>query len=401
MTRPDVVIAGAGPSGMSAALTLARQGLAVRVLEATDGPSKLSHASTFHAPTVEILTELGVGEGLVEQGRVVRRLQYRDRTAGRLAEFDFGLLDQDTSCAFRLQAEQRVLTRLAYERLREFPNVEFRFNTPVDGAFTDGEEAVLVSSGREHRARWAIGADGANSAVRSALGIDFVGATYEMRYLTVMTSLDLEQVMPGIAPVTYVSGGQHGIGLLALPDHWRVAFRVPPSESKEEALDEGRVQQRMREALDIGVDEYPLVGRFIYFVHRRTADHLRSGKVFVIGDAAHVNSPSGGMGMNSGIHDAYVASSALVEIMAGNEPESLLDEMLAERLRVAREVIGARADQNYRDIIETDEAKRESRAEELARLEADPIEARRYLLRASMLDHAPRPGAPFATAGVS
>jgi 3-(3-hydroxy-phenyl)propionate hydroxylase len=227
--------------------------------------------------------------------------------------------------------------------------------------------------------------------MRSACGIEFPGSTYELRYLTVMTTLELDTVLPGIAPVTYVSGGPDGVGLIALRDHWRVAFRVPADETREEALDPSRIQARLRADVSDQVDSYPVSGSFIYFIHRRLASSFRAGRVLLAGDAAHVNSPSGGMGMNSGIHDAFAFSRVLAQVIHDELPAEALDEVAAERRRVARDVIGARSEQNYQDIVDTDADRRAARRRELARLGTDDDAAFGYLMRASMLDHAPRP----------
>jgi 3-(3-hydroxy-phenyl)propionate hydroxylase len=390
MSAP-VVVVGAGPVGCTAALALAERGMPVLLLEATSSPSRQSHASTFHPPTIEILAELQIGQALVERGRIARTVQYRDHQYGLLAEFPYSLLERETPYPFRLQVEQRDMTSLAYERLRVHPHAEVRFDAPVHAVRPQGNDAIVEVGGAEIRAPWVIAADGAKSTVRSSLKIEFEGSTYEMRYLTVMTSTELDQLIPGLGPVTYVSGGSEGIGILGLADHWRVVFRVAGGESDQHALNEQRIQSRLRNAVSDAVAHYSLVDRFIYSVHRRVAATFQAGPILLAGDAAHVNSPSGGMGMNSGIHDAYVFARAIAQ--EGSWPyRADIQACAAERRRVALEIVGARSDRNYRDIVETDADARAARRRDLSRIEADPQATKSHLMQSSMLDHAPRPG---------
>jgi 3-(3-hydroxy-phenyl)propionate hydroxylase len=313
-----------------------------------------------------------------------------------VAELDYAAIAGDTAYPFRLQVEQRELTRLAYEHLRRYPNARVRFDTTVDGAAEESQQVVLTADGERFVGRWAIGADGAHSVVRASQGIGFGGHTYDRRYLTVMTDMDLGRLLPDVSSVTYVYGGEQGVSLLGLRDHWRVAFRIGPEESDEEAMDEARVQERMRAALSADVDRYPVIERFMYAVHRRTADTFHRGRFLLVGDAAHLNSPSGGMGMNSGIHDAYVFADVLARVVRGEAGSAELEAAAAERERVAREVIGARSERNYRDIIETNSSSRRDRSDEMRHIASDPDLTREYLLRASMFDSAPRPAASEA-----
>lgn len=387
----DVLVVGAGPAGLVAALSLAQKGVPVTLLEATAGPSQRSRASTFHPSTLDLLDDLGVADALVTCGRPARRLQYRDRDEGVVAEFDYAAIAAHTRYPFRLQVEQRELTRLAYERLRTFPNAEIHFRTVVDGVRNEAGSAVVTAGDREFHARWVIGADGAHSAVRAGLGIAFDGVTYDMRYLTVMVDLDFRQLLPDIADVTYVWGGEEGVSFMGLRDHWRVVLRVAPDESDQDAMAEDRLQARLRAAVPMKLARYPVIDSFLFTVHRRVAETFHRGHVVLAGDAAHLNSPSGGMGMNSGIHDAYVFAQATAEILDDCCGVERLQAAAEERRRVAREVVGARSESNYRDVVENDIDSRRRRREEMQRIAGDPELTRQYLLRASMFDSAPRP----------
>jgi len=392
-----VIVIGAGPVGVSAALTLASAGVQVDLFESTAGPSSASHASTFHPPTLEIFNEFGLANEFIERGIKVRTLQYRDRDDGVLAEFDYSALDDATSFPFRLQAEQREFTKMACARLAQYRHVNIHFNTEINSVRTDGTSAVAQASESEYRADWIIAADGAKSSARKALGIGFQGNTYQMRYLTVKTKADLREFISGLSPVTYVSGGPDGFGVLQLPDHWRIALRVPEGVPENTATSAAYIESRLHKTLPDGPVEVPVLDHFIYFIHRRSADQFKVGRVLLAGDAAHLNSPSGGMGMNSGIHDAYVLARTICELGQDQDAaHSALEDVSNTRKYVADEIIGVRSDRNYRAITTQDQVARAEYRVKMRGIAGDWDEAREYLMRASMLDHAPRPDQTIA-----
>ena len=398
MNDADVVVVGAGPSGLTAALTLARAGVSVLLIEAGPEPGSLSRASTFHPPTLDLLDHLGAGKDLIALGRLARRVQYRDRHLGVLAEFDMGVLAGRTGHPYRLQIEQRVLTHILAGLLGRWPTAEVRYGVAAAGVRQDEDKAAvsLETGGPAVTGRYVVGADGAHSVIRTGAGIDFSGETYEMRYLTVASSLEFDHLLPDLAPVTYMTGGGESAGLLALRTHWRAVFRIPPGESDTEALDARSLQHRLRHALSAEQTDFPVEDAFIYRVHRRLAGSLRAGRVLLVGDAAHLNSPSGGMGMNSGIHDAYLAACALIAVIRGEGPDIVLDRYAQTRRAVARDIVGRESDRNYRAMAEPDLEARRRRGAELARTASDPASALRYLIRASMLDTAPRVNADLS-----
>ena len=381
-----VLVAGAGPVGMTAALLMARGGVQVTVLEAGDSLAGESRASTFHPPSLEMLDDLGVLEPLMERGLVSTGFQYRDRRTGPIANLDLGVLSEDTRFPFRVQLEQSKLTPIILEVLEGLDNVTVHFGQRVVRAETDGTGAtVTTEAGDTFTADWVLGADGANSQVRQTAGFTFEGMTYPERFLVASTTEDLESILPGISAVNYVFDPDEWLVLLRTPEHWRILFPTDPDTPDAVESDPVRVQERLRGVADLGRD-WDVLHTTLYRVHQRVADTFRKGRLLLMGDAAHINNPLGGMGMNSGLHDAYVETTALLELVQGTGSLERLDEACEARRQVALSYVKTITHDNWEKLRQDDPAAIRAYHDELRELAADRERMRRHLLNTSMIN---------------
>jgi 3-(3-hydroxy-phenyl)propionate hydroxylase len=313
-----VAVVGAGPVGMTAALAFARQGVPVTVLEADEpGVRAEWRGSTLHPPTLELLDRIGILESVVAGCVRVDRVQYRDLESDAVATFDYAALAGHTAVPFRAQFEQYKLLRLLRTAVTETPDIDVRHASRVMDSREDGEHLTLtVVPGDgvpyEVRARWVIAADGAHSTMRKLAGIDFPGTTYPTMSLVAATRFPFEEAVADLAPVTYVSGPQGRLSLIRTPDTWRIAVStdVDSGGATPDAWRAEEPHPSLREALDLLVGgrawaAEPLEQHQFYRSHQRVAGAFRAGRVLLVGDAAHLTSTTGGMGLNSGVHDAF------------------------------------------------------------------------------------------------
>ena len=387
--QAHVVVAGAGPVGLVSALLLANQGVKVTVLEAAPALNRDLRASTFHPPTLDMLAPLGLTDDLVAQGLVARYTQQRDRQEGVIAEFDMQLIAPDTDHPFRLQCEQWKLTQMIQAQLNAMPHVQILFDAKVTQvaqsanqvqvAFTQAEEAHSL------QADYLIGADGAWSAVRRSLNIEFEGFTYPERFLVVSTAFEYADHLPRLSYVNYCSDPQEWCVLLRVPTLWRVLFPTKAEETDEAVLTDESVQARLQNLLP-QAQPYVTQHRTLYKVHQRVAQRFRHGRVVLAGDAAHINNPLGGMGMNGGIHDAMNLCEKLLAVLQKGESDAVLDQYERQRRTIAIDYINASTARNKRDIEERDPVKRKENQQALRELSLDPVRARAYIRQSSMID---------------
>ncbi|MFF5297131.1 FAD-dependent oxidoreductase [Paractinoplanes globisporus] len=386
-----VVIVGAGPVGMTAAAMLTGAGVPVVVVERHPEPRTDWRASTFHAPTLELLDRIGVTGQMHDEGLVVPQYQFRDRHDGLVAAFDFSVLGDETPYPYRLQLNQQHLVRMLHERLAE--EAVFAFGTEVVGVTDQGDEvAVTVETGgatETWRAAFVIGADGAGSTVRRELGVGFEGFTYPERFLIASVADDLRGLIPDLADVNYVADPEEWLFILRTPESWRAVWPVAPGA--EEPMSPGAIQAGLQR-IAAHPEGYRVLDAQLYNVHQRVAARFRAGRIALIGDAAHVNSPIGGVGLNSGIHDAMDLTTRLIRSLTDEVLDADLDAFDTVRRLVAVEYVQADTQRNTERLKERDEARRREAHAEMRAIAADPARARAYMRRASLLESVRRYG---------
>jgi 3-(3-hydroxy-phenyl)propionate hydroxylase len=392
-----ILIVGAGPTGLAAALSLGLKGIPVTLVEAEPELTHDLRAGSYHPPTIEMLTQLGIGDAMHATGIKVPHWQIRDRLEGVVADFDLGLLADVTPFPYRLHLEQHRLTPLLLDRIKAAaPSVDIRFSAPVADVTQDETGAEFhLESGERLRGAFAIGCDGARSVVRKATGVEFEGFTWPDRFLVASTTYDLGAL--GFTGAGYVADPELWAAVFHVPDAgppglWRIAYAIQPEEDDDAALQPARIQGCLHTILDhAGATPpggaFPLKYASIYRVHQRVAQNFAAGRLILAGDAAHLNNPLGGMGLNGSVHDAVNIADKLAHIMLdGADHEPLLDLYDRQRRPINVKAVQAMSIRNKRLLEERDPDIRRKHLQDLRDTVADPARARAYLLDSSMIN---------------
>jgi 3-(3-hydroxy-phenyl)propionate hydroxylase len=384
-----VGIVGAGPVGVLAALACARRGMRVALFEAEREIDHSPRAATTHPSTLEMLAGLGVLEEFQSVGLKARHFQFWDgATKTLVAEFDHEVLRDETRYPYVVQTEQHKLCEIGLRRLAALPNVEVRLETAVTGVAQDGKQVRLAAT-EEQAFDYVIGCDGGRSTVRKCLGIEFEGYTWPERFLVLTSLFDFGAAM-GCRERSYISDPEQWTNLFKvmgddLKGRWRAVFPARESETDEQAFSEAAVERRMRGLCGAHPMEL-LVHRNIYRVHQRVAKAFRAGRVFLAGDAAHVNNPVGGLGLNCGIHDAVELAETLHLVASGQAGEELLDRYERRRRPLNIEYVQQQTVANKKRLEERDPQVRRANFDELRRAAADPRLHKQFLMRTSLIE---------------
>ncbi len=382
-----IIIVGAGPVGLTAALALARRNIPTVLLAAEPELVMELRGSTFHPPTLDLLDEFDIVPRMIEVGLKAPTWQFRDRETGPVATFDLSLLADDTDHPYRVQCEQWKLMRFLEEKLRKLPGADIRFGHEVTTVRQDEKSATVTaqtpSGAVEVTGRYVIAADGARSAVRRSLEMEFEGFTYPELFLIASTDFKFENTLTDIAYVNYIADPLEWLVLLRVPELWRVLVPAPENSDREKLLSDNNLQDVLQRVVP-RPEAYKIVHRSIYHVHQRVAKNFRKGRVVLAGDAAHINNPLGGMGMNGGIQDAFNLADKFKQIYAGAD-DRLLDRYDRQRRTVAVEAVQQQTHRNQQIISERDPATRQKSLDTMRRTAVDKKSSREYMLRSSMI----------------
>ena len=387
MESVAVLVAGAGPVGAVAACSLAALGVEVALCEAGPDCSRDLRASTFHPPTLEMLDELEVARLLIERGLKAPLYRYRDRRSGEFIEFDMGELSGRTRFPFRVQCEQHVLARELAQRLERQGNAEVLFNHRLTTVEQSGGQVMAAletpTAITRISAKYLIDACGANSIIRKWLGVAFEGFTWPEKFLCLSTERDLRRHIPDLAAVNYVSDPEQWLVLLNVPGIWRILLPAAEEEPDAELVCD-RFKERFFDRL-IGDPAVATAHRTVYRVHQRVVERMDHGRIFLVGDAAHLNNPLGGFGMNSGIHDVWNLRGKIAHCLKHGHDPAQFGMFDRQRRKVANDFVQKQTIDN-KEMMERkgDAEAHRRRFEEMRAISRDDARRRDFLLRQSM-----------------
>jgi 2-polyprenyl-6-methoxyphenol hydroxylase-like FAD-dependent oxidoreductase len=342
MTEPvlPALVVGAGPTGLTLANELARHGVRPRIIDRGPAPATTSRALVVQPRTLEIFDDMGVIDRAIAAGNPALNLTItfaKSRVELDIADQLTGPQNFTAYPALRTLSQQdteRILTELLSEQ-----SVEVERGRALTDLTQDGDTVVVSLRGEDGstetlRCRWVIGCDGAHSAVRKAAGIPFAGSTYRDEFIMADAELDWELPHGGL----YGFPSPAGIfAAFSMPgeNRYRIFGNFPPGPEGPSAEYSEPSHEEFQAMVD---DRVPFPAKVVkehwvtrYRVHSRTVPRYRDGRVFLVGDAAHVHSPAGAQGMNTGIQDAYNLAWKLAFVERGLADDSLLDSYQAER----------------------------------------------------------------------
>ncbi|MBV7537672.1 FAD-dependent monooxygenase [Duganella sp. sic0402] len=332
----QVLIVGAGPTGLVLAIALARRGVSVRIIDKNSAPGLASRAMAVHARTLEFYRQLGFADQVINEGIKIKAMHLREHGEDiaelPLADIGAGLSPYPFVLAYPQDDHERLLT----EQLRA-AGVEVEWNTELESFTQDewGVRAVLETNNERHTSSsvYMCGCDGSRSRVRASLQLEFTGGSYKHLYYVA----DVQTAGPPNQDLVGHLGAQ--TFALMLPVRSRGMQRligIMPEDAPAYPSFED-VRPTLEPLLGIQVEQVNWFST--YRVHHRVASRFRVDRCFLAGDAAHIHSPAGGQGMNTGIGDAINLAWKMAHVLQGRADHALLDTYEAERIVFARKLV--------------------------------------------------------------
>jgi 3-(3-hydroxy-phenyl)propionate hydroxylase len=388
-----VLIAGAGPVGLIAALKLSQAGIPVTVFEKEHTLLNDPRAATTHPATLEMLDEIGMATAAEKQGLVCDEFYFWDRPTGEIvAKFDHHLLADETKFPYVVQCEQFKLAKIALSMINNYSDTTVMFSHEVTGVKQSADNVTLSIIGPNGTEKitgaYLIGCDGGRSTIRKSSAIDFEGFTYPERFVVYSTPFDFEAAR-GCCYRNYYADPGEWSNLFKVADDgppglWRAVFPTDMSQTDDEVMNDNAVQTRMQKFFPKSGD-YDIIHRNVYTINQRVASKFCLGRILLAGDAAHLNNSIGGMGLNGGIHDAINAAEKLIKVWRGGEDESALKTYDVQRRTTTHEFTQAQTIANKKRLEAKDAKTRKENLTELRAIAADPERAKQFMMGTSML----------------
>jgi len=387
----DVIIVGGGPTGFITALGLAQAGVRVTVIESEPAIVDSPRAAVYHWSVVEGLETLGIREEVEKTGFPKQDYTYLVHRTGERIDFSLDVLNGRTRFPYNLHLGQHRLAEIALRRLSAMPHARVQFNTRLTGLSQDSEGVTLnveTPTGSETlRAGWVVGADGAGSMVRRQLSLDFAGMTWPERFVATNLYFDFERYR--YARATFLIDEVYGAVIAKIDNEglWRCTYM----ESAE--LPEAGIMDRLRQvyAAIVPNADYAIERVTPYRMHQRSAPRYRAGRVVLVGDAAHVTNPTGGLGLTSGLFDCFALHPALAAVILDGADASVLDRYSESRRNIFLNLISPQSTANKRLIYHANGGGQqlEEALVSLRRLKTDPAFVLQRLLFLKSLESPP------------